>query len=290
MRDARPRGPDRRGFGLRQEGVETSDSTGTVQAAATRPLDLGQDRFADLYRAVQSAQQLGVRAFGFQAAEAIQRQAALDAGTETAGYPQGLRQPSRSVWRRSDEAVAELAAAARWATNLLDDPITSFVGRHESRFNTHMAVAEAALKTGDYYKSARSYDLAHTIDPRNPLPLLGRGHALVAAGDYASAARSLQQGIQRFPHIAAFRIDLLELVGQEDAFDVRRADLENRLATSDHHELRFLLGYMEFYSGLPDEGIRNLERAARMAPEGSVIAIFPDLLLGRRPLPPLGRE
>jgi len=57
-----------------------------------------------------------------------------------------------------------------------------------------------------------------------------------------SAALSLQQGIARFPQIAAFRLDLPALAGS--VYDVRRADLERRLANSDQYELRFLLGYM----------------------------------------------
>lgn len=282
--------------GRTAEGTPPSVAVGAEQttpaAPGQRPRDLGQDLFTDMCRAIQAAEQLGVQDFRFQPVAPTGRQPTEEArpgkaGAEPSegGRAEVLRRAAESG-RRSDRALAELATAAKWAKDLLDDPVTSFVGKFASKFNDCMAKAEEALKAGQFYRAAQHYELAHTIDPRNPLPLLGRGHALLAAGDYMTAAASLQRGLQRFPQIAAFRLDLLGLVGQRDVFDVRRADLERRLATSEQYELRFLLGYVELYSGLPELGLRDLERAAELAPEGSVIAVFPDLLRGRRSLLP----
>jgi tetratricopeptide (TPR) repeat protein len=177
--------------------------------------------------------------------------------------------------------------AAKWAREAVEDPLDTFVGRYENQFNTYMSKAERALKEGKYYDAAQLYGLATSIDPRNPLPLLGRGHAYIATGDYLSAFESIRQGIERFPQIAAFRLDLPAMVGQSDAFDLRRSDLEKRLADGEFYKLRFLLGYLEIYSGLVEDGILNLERAAKYAPPGDIVAAFPDLLLGKRELPSL---
>jgi len=268
---------------MRQQRGGGSAGDETTATAGQRPADLGADRFADMYRVVQEVEKLGPVQLGFQIGEAETFAAGSEADREAVEVPARLR----GGLRRSDKAVEELATAARWAKDVLEDPVTTFVGRYENRFNGNMAAAEAALKACEYYNAARLYDLAHTIDPRSPLPLLGRGHALVAAGDYVTAVWLIQKGLQRFPQIAVFRLDLVSLTGQQDVFDIRRADLEDKLARSEDYELRFLLGYLELYSGLPEEGLRDLERAAKSAPSQSVISMFPDLVLGRCALPPL---
>lgn len=274
--------------GTRQRNVGGKAQPFGRQAVQSEPEHLGYDRFSDLYKAVQAAQSLGVVELGFELVQATRADSPQRLADRPAD-PSGIAPSGHLVMRRrSDEGVKALATAAAWAKDLLEDPIATFAGKYQDRFNHHMTEAEAALRSGKYYDAAGHYELAHTIDSRGPLPLLGRGHALLAAGDYVTASWLLQKGIERFPHIAAFRLDLVALVGRRDVFDVRRADLEDRLEHGEDHELRFLLGYLELYSGLPEEGIRNLERAARFAPEGGVISSFPEFLMGRRPLPPVG--
>lgn len=187
----------------------------------------------------------------------------------------------------SEQAISSVASSIRWEGKLLDDPIQSFVGAFSSEFNSYMKAAEDALKRGEYYVASDKYDLAIALDPGNPLAFIGRGHALAAAGDYLSAVQMLERGIARFPQIAAFKIDLLTIAGRVDAYDLRRADLEARLELREDYKLRFLLGYLEVYSGLEERGILDLERAAKAAPADSIIAQFPGLLSGRIALPPL---
>ncbi len=264
--------------------------------AAARPSDLGADKFADFANAVQAAQASGVSRLGFLA-----RVGVIDEGSTAAGYPTaagerggvGVIEAQSLVdeqARPRGQSVRETATAVRWADQLLDDPITSFVGMYGGRLNDFIKQAEEAVHGAKCYAAARLFDLAHTIDPPNPPPLLGRGHALIAAGDYMSGQIASERGINRFPQIAAFRLDLPSLIGRHDTYDLRRLDLEGRLESRDHYKLRFVLGYLELYSGLREQGLRNLRRAAELAPHESVITIFPDLLLGRRALPPVGRR
>lgn len=173
---------------------------------------------------------------------------------------------------------------AEWANLFMNTPIRSFSLGSSSRVGQYMRSAEESLKKGDFNRASRLFDLAATVDPENPLPLLGRANAQIAAGQYVSAVISLETGIRLFPQIAAFELDLPTLTGQADAFDRRRADIESILERQEQYELRFLLGYIELYSGLHFDGMNDLEAAAKNAPAGSVIAEFPDLLLGRKQL------
>ncbi|MEK6644473.1 MAG: hypothetical protein AABZ08_11250 [Planctomycetota bacterium] len=240
------------------------------------PSNLGEDRFADLYNAVRAADQAGVKDLGFEPMPATAR----PAGESSSGVPSALA-------RKNTDGIDQLASAAKWAKDVLSDPITTFAGKYENELNQYMADGESAMHRGDYYKAARVFDLARTIDPYNPLTHLHRGHALAAAGDYVSAVTSLEQGLKRFPHMAAFKMDLVALVGNRDIFDVRRADLETRLAVKEQYDLRFLLGYLEWYSGLTEDGLKNLRLAAANAPSDSPIRTFAGLLSGEQKLPEL---
>jgi hypothetical protein len=168
--------------------------------------------------------------------------------------------------------------AARWVADMLSRPVTTFVGGGGDPLNLAMREAEEALHAGKYFRAADRYYYATVIAPDNPLARLGRGHALALAGNYMSAAHELSRGIAMFPDVVSFRLDLPSLVGQKDAFDLRRADLERELSRVESPELRFLLGYLEYFSGLTEYGMKNFERAAAGAPPDSVIAQMPELL------------
>jgi len=149
-----------------------------------------------------------------------------------------------------------------------EQPLRTFVGTERSAVNGYLAQAEEQLKSGQYYGAATAYGMAHAIDPRNPLPLIGRAMALLAAGDYVSSVTDLFQGIAVFESLAMVRIDLTAFVPDLKILDRRRADLERRLANFDDYRLRFLLGFAEYSSGLIDAGTANIRKAAESLPEG----------------------
>lgn len=167
---------------------------------------------------------------------------------------------------------------------LFGDRVVTFVGLADTAINRRLATAEAMMHSGDYFRAAGQYQIAEVLDPAHPLPVLGRAHALLAAGEYYTATRLLIRGINSFPGFGSFRIDLNSFVPDAELLDRRRADLEKRLTATESSEFRFLLGYIEFSMGLTDYGMENLLRAAELAPEGSMIAGFP-AMLGLQPDP-----
>lgn len=180
------------------------------------------------------------------------------------------------------QRLAEREERQRQATavaqELLLRPLETFAGRSKDEINRLLADAEALLKEQEYYRAVARYELACAAAPRNPLPMIGRGHALIAAGEYLSAVFWLTRGIERFEGVASFNLDLPRLIGNPDLLDRRRADLENVLDAREDYRLRFLLGYIEYYSRLHEIGLANLRRAADEAPTDSLIARFPNLL------------
>ncbi len=266
-----------------------------VSAAGVAPgvptAQLGADRFTDMTNAIREvaaaepdyvAVMLRARAAGLPG-EAPIAPGLSPPGTEPPPtlsprpVPADLS-PGSSLPDPDSRLSPRMQRAARWARDALRTPIRSFAGTGDDQVNRHLLAAEAAMRSGNFYTAAGEFALAATWAPDNPLPLLGRGHALAAAGEYVSAALFLTRGIGRFPDIVAFDLDLPALVGGRDVFDRRRADLEQQLARHDTCEMRFLLGYLEYYSGLRDIGLKNLRAAAEKAAPGSVIARFPEML------------
>lgn len=189
--------------------------------------------------------------------------------------PDPQREIERELARDSQEFV----------DRMLNTPLETFTGSGASAVNDHMLKAEALLEIGHYAEAAERYHAAHVLDPANPLPLLGKGHALLASGDYRSAAYALIQGLERFPEMARFSIDLARLMGGGEIVDIRRADIMKRLEQRESTELRFLLGYLEYHGGNREAGLANLDRAAWADRSGSIITRYPAMLRGEGLLP-----
>ncbi len=247
---------------------EPTDSAG-AGAGASR-LDTG----GDVYRTI------------LKASSVLQEMA--PAGQLPEARPGAVADPARAEGGPSPEGGAEEPAAAPRTSllgqeherfrELLSKPVVTFAGSAKTLANEAFKKAERQLAAGKYFDAVTAYDVARAADRENPLVWIGRGHALIGAGDYLSAASSLEEGLRRFPQIAQLRIDLKAFLSYRDVLDIRRADLERRLEESESYQLRFLLGYIEYFMGLEKFGRPNLERASLEAPSTSIISKLPALL------------
>lgn len=179
--------------------------------------------------------------------------------------------------RISRADTQRLASAEIWAGHSAEDPVSAFAIEYRETVDRLLVEGDAAMRRGDYFKAAGRFGIAHEIDRRNALPLLQKGHALAAAGAYVTSVRSLMRGIERQPDTADFGFDLPAMIDDRDDFDRCRADLDSQLQRREDPELRFLLGYLEYFSDLKPEGLRDLKAAAAQVSADSVIAIFAEM-------------
>lgn len=168
--------------------------------------------------------------------------------------------------------------ANRFRAAVENQPIRTFASGERSRLNDALAKGEALLDERDYFGAVQQFELARSLDPENPLPLLGMAHAQLAAGEFMSAAHNLTRGLDLYPQVASFRLDLKALMGGGESVDIRRSELIERLRREEDPRLRFLLGYLEYFSGRTEAGMKNFERAAQDAVPGSLIGRFPRML------------
>lgn len=130
----------------------------------------------------------------------------------------------------------------------------------EDKFNWYMQAAQLYLKQGRYYRAADSYTMASIYKPDRPsggLAYAGKSYALLAAGEYMTSALFLSRAIEVLPEYARLKVDLVDILGDQDKFANRMADVEQRLKISGAAELQFLLGYVYYQSFLRDGTIEG---------------------------------
>jgi tetratricopeptide (TPR) repeat protein len=178
-----------------------------------------------------------------------------------------------------------IESSARWAARLLDAGVTSLAGSGGDPVNRLLEMGEKEMAARRYYDAARTFQRAASVDARHPLPYIACGHALLAAGDYVAACARLQQGYGLYGRAALLSLDLPALLGDPRVVELRIGDLRTQLQNNEDDQLRFLLGYAQYHSGARADGLLNLIHAARGAPPGSVISLYPDLLIDRGATP-----
>ncbi len=161
--------------------------------------------------------------------------------------------------------------ASRLVAERMKTPIRSLAGQRQTQVDRLLARAEEQMHKAQYYRAAEIYGGVAATVPDNALAWLGRANALLAAGEYVQAYVALEQGIERFPQLLTYDLDLPSLVGNREILDIRRAEIEKTLAGTSDYRLGFLLGYLEYYSGQREAGLRTMQKAVQAMPAGSIL-------------------
>ncbi len=200
---------------------------------------------------------------------------------QTVAMIESINTRSTELAKNSDSVPsvrAELDVSRSFLIETNDTPLGSFTSGSLDPSEQFTTSAEKHLRDGNYLRALAHYEVALTADQSNPLNHLGQGIAYIGAGEYYSAVRRIERAIDMFPEIAYFKFDLTRFITDADLLDVRRADLETRLAEHEDYRYRFLLGFIEYHMNLEKFGLKNLENAAANAPADSAIARFPKIL------------
>jgi hypothetical protein len=163
--------------------------------------------------------------------------------------------------------------------------IHSLAGRGDLT-NLNLTQAEARLKEGKFYEAAEGYQMAAQMNPANPLPHLGRGIALMEAGEPASAAREIRAAMDVFPPIMEMRLDYAGLTNLA-VFQARLGELDARLREPEEERdplLPFLACYLHFSEGDLQMAKTYAEQVQKLPDQGRWVQAFAEFVLtGKRP-------
>lgn len=111
-----------------------------------------------------------------------------------------------------------------------------------------LAGAEDLIRQGKYDLAIQNYNQAQRVAPNNPLSLLGRANAELAAEYYARAEQDLRTAYRINPGLLLLQFDLETLLPNGRASDLRK-DLQD-LAQKDVKSERpwFMLAYLDYNS------------------------------------------
>ena len=86
-----------------------------------------------------------------------------------------------------------------------------------------------------------------------------------------SSALFLSRALEIFPEYAKMKIDIVEMVGDQDKVENRVADIREWLKRSKAAELEFLLGYVYFQLGRLEFAKRSIDSASGKMPDSVAV-------------------
>ncbi len=145
----------------------------------------------------------------------------------------------------------------------------------DTPFDRHLRSAQLSMQQGQYARAAESFSLAAGCNPKDIRPLLGRSHALFAAGEFLSSAVYLAKAIESDPRYVLTKpdqkSDFTEALGGPDVFLQRVTGLEKRAKVGDAPVLQLLLAYIYQQMGMPQEATTCLQAAQKGLPSSAAV-------------------
>ena len=109
--------------------------------------------------------------------------------------------------------------------------IDSFLEGQQGRIRILMEKGQTLLRRGSYFDAEQRFDEILSINPGNPLALLGRATSQLGAGLYLSAALSLRKLFTNYPEMAGMSLGA-EYQPNEIRLKIAEKKIQTRIARS----------------------------------------------------------
>ena len=161
----------------------------------------------------------------------------------------------------------------------------SLAGQSHDTFNVYMQRAEEKLKSGKFYEAAGQYEMAMIVDPRNPLARMGKGLALLGAGESRTAGANLRRALDMFAPLMEMRVSIESLMGK-DIVTSRLGWLDRRLQkpSGDQQLIVFLMTFAQQNAGNVQAARKYAEMLKDKAKKDKVLEVYAEYILtGKTP-------
>lgn len=252
------------GAPLSIDALVTPRTRGTAGVGATRSLN----ELPAVTRANETAR-------AFDAASALLNRPATS--TQTQAF---RREDSPTADRVVDQPrIATPSAAASTPTLGRVAPPSASVNDDSPAaklFDRHLQEGYRLMQRRDYHRACESFTLATAYRPHDARAYLGKGHALLAAGQYIDSALSVAKAVELDLSAVLQRTDLIQLVGGPDAFIAHFNELDRLIEADGGPQIQFLMAYIYYQMDRPQEAKAAIDAAQKLLPASIPI----DLLRG----------
>ncbi len=136
-------------------------------------------------------------------------------------------------------------------------------------FEQHLQEGRQFMQRRDYRRASEAFTLATAHRPHDARGYLGKGHALLAAGEYLDSALCVAKAVELDLSCVVQRMDLIQLVGGPDAFIAHFNELDRRIEADGGPQIQFLMAYIYYQMDRPQEAKAAIDAAQKLLP-GSV--------------------
>lgn len=144
-----------------------------------------------------------------------------------------------------------------------------------SAVNQRLSDGTDYFRQRSYKKAADEFRQAIQISPQGHIPRLAYGHTLFALERYAESSRSLQDGLALFPGWTNTGFTILQHFPIAGEFEARMENLTVWVEQDpDNQDGLFLLGYLHYFSGAPDQAGVLFARLLRINPDHKAAKLF----------------
>jgi len=147
----------------------------------------------------------------------------------------------------------------------------------QERPSSWVELGGTAFTAGEYDEARRLYMRAVLADDEDGYAQLFYGLASFAGGEYGAAATAFRRALEAAPELIDDPIDLRSFYADESTLTGQLAALGEVLAGQPgDREARFLLGYLHFATGNPEEALGVLQPVASSGPVDTLAVLVRD--------------
>ncbi len=186
----------------------------------------------------------------------------------------GAELPSgyRILGQGSDPLLSPIRAATTTA------PTSSSPPNDESSpskmFERYLQSGRQLMQQGRFEQAADAFTLASAYRPNDARAHLGKGHALLAAGQYRDSALFVAKAVELDLPAVLQRTDLVQLVGGPEAFIAHFNALDRLMAAEGGPQLQFLMAYIYYQMDRPAEAKATIDAAQKQLPSSIPIDLL----------------
>lgn len=141
-------------------------------------------------------------------------------------------------------------------------------------FDRHLQEGYRLMQRRDYQRACEAFTLATAYRPHDARAYLGKGHALLAAGQYLDSALSVAKAVELDLPCVLQRIDLIQLVGGPDAFITHFNELDRLIEADGGPQIQFLMAYLYYQMDRPQEAKAAIDAAQKLLPASMPIDLL----------------